>query len=313
MRYTVEMKVLGAIARGVGNLLLFVALIGSGYFLYTQLVPPVPCKKPIQYSLGTFDERFGITREELLATLERAEAIWEKPIGKELFVYDPEGALAVNLIYDSRQQTTERNRVLTGTANETKEVASSVQAEYQALKNAYASEKASYESALAVFNTAGRKYSDEVAYYNSRGGAPKADYERLQEMKRALDEQQRSLEGKRIELNTAVAKINKMIDTYNLLVDHVNVVVGDINKTAGTEFEEGLYIEEGTSKRIDIYEFSSKIKLLRVLAHELGHALTLEHNPNPKSIMYELNQSSTETVSPDDLADLQALCSTTKN
>ena len=306
------MKALGAIAKGVGNLLLFVVLIGSGYFLYTQLVPPVPCKKPIHYSLGAFDERFGITREELLATLEKAEAIWEKPIGKELFVYDPGGALVVNLIYDSRQQTTERNRVLTGAANETKETASGVQAQYQALKNAYASEKASYESALVIFNAAGKKYSDEVAYYNGRGGAPKADYERLQEMKRALDEQQRLLEQKRLELNNAVAKINQMIDTYNLLVDHVNVVVGDINKSAGKEFEEGLYIEEGTDKRIDIYEFSSKVKLLRVLAHELGHALSLEHNPNPKSIMYELNQSTTEVLSPDDLADLQALCSNEK-
>lgn len=312
MRYTVGMKALGAITRGVGNILLFTALIGSGYFLYTKLAPTAPCKEPIRYSLGAFDERFGISREELLVTLEKAEAIWEKPIGRELFVYDPKGKLVVNFIYDSRQQTTQLNKVLTGTANETKEVASTVQQQYQALKDAYAKEKVAYEYALSVFNIAGRKYSEEVAYYNKRGGAPKAEYERLQEMRRALAVQQQLLEQKRLELNATVAKINQMIDTYNLLVDHVNEIVGDINKSAGKEFEEGLYIEEGGTTRIDIYEFSSRVKLLRVLAHEFGHSLQLKHNENPKSIMYELNQNTTEVLSAEDLADLQALCSGAK-
>src|SRR3989344_3704354 len=72
-----------------------------------SLFKPVPCEKPITYTLGTFDKRFGISQADFLKTLVQAEEIWERPLGRELFTYVPEaGEIPVNLIYDSRQETT---------------------------------------------------------------------------------------------------------------------------------------------------------------------------------------------------------------
>src|SRR3989344_6008931 len=81
---------------------LFAAWVYPGFALI-----PVPCEEPIAYTLGSFDKRFGISQKDFLSALLAAEAIWEKPLGQELFVYTPEGAkLSVNLIYDYRQETT---------------------------------------------------------------------------------------------------------------------------------------------------------------------------------------------------------------
>src|SRR5438552_1130802 len=72
----------------------------------------LPCQQPIAYSLGTFDARFGISQDTFLRDIAAAEAIWEVPVGRQLFSYNPSGALKVNLIYDYRQAATVKLRAL---------------------------------------------------------------------------------------------------------------------------------------------------------------------------------------------------------
>src|SRR3989338_684572 len=77
---------------------------------------PAPCEKPIPYELGTFDPKFNISKDYFLTALKDAEAIWEKSITKDLFAYTPEspreGILKINLIYDYRQQATDKLKSL---------------------------------------------------------------------------------------------------------------------------------------------------------------------------------------------------------
>jgi len=40
----------------------------------------------------------------------------------------------------------------------------------------------------------------------------------------------------------------------------------------GGEFEEGAYQSDQNGEKIDIYHLINQAKLIRVLAHELGHA-----------------------------------------
>src|SRR5438105_1942122 len=72
-----------------------------------------PCASPVTYSIGSIDPRFGISTSTLITDLEEAEAIWEKPSGKNLFQYEKSGGdVSVSLAYDNRQAATDKLKTL---------------------------------------------------------------------------------------------------------------------------------------------------------------------------------------------------------
>lgn len=291
--------------KGLGLL----ALVGAAVFLsYAAVVLGKPCERPISYRLGSFDERFMISRPVFLSALEKAGALWSEAAGKKLFEYKDNGGLTVNLIYDERQQLTQQNQALESRVDQTKLSAEAAKQAYAALNEEYARNYSAYELALAQFRQDQESYNSAVAQWNKKGGAPKNVYDQLAVQARELTAQQNILRQKRIELIGQADEINALIAKYNLLVNRVNSNINEINQSAGKEFEEGAYIADVSGRRIDIYEFSDEVKLIRVLAHELGHALGLDHNGNQDSIMYELNLSRNVGLTVEDRQSLKARC-----
>lgn len=138
----------------------------------------------------------------------------------------------------------------------------------------------------------------------------KAEYTKLEAEYKLMEAEYKKnrTESQRIALNNLAAQINQKIKDYNNLVGEINGVVKTINQSAGLEFDEGEYIYDSTGERIDIYEFSGKTDLKRVLAHELGHALGLEHVENEASIMYYLNRSTNTAATKEDKTELERAC-----
>jgi predicted Zn-dependent protease len=269
-----------------GLLAASVALAG-----YVYVHKEIPCRSPIQYSLGTLDSRFGISKAGFLSDISDATHIWENAYGKDLFEYTaaPQPGFSgwlqkyfgrppilVNLVYDERQLKSDENKTLVSEIGNTKATAAEVKAQFTSLQAKYTQSKAEYQVLLDNY----KKHHGDFA----------------------------TLEQKRIEVNTLADSINALVKKYNTIVGQVNQVVDKVNQTAGQEFEEGQYVLDEKGERINIYEFSTTQALVRVIAHELGHAIGLDHNPNPQSIMYYLNNSSNMTPTVDDLAALKAVC-----
>lgn len=298
----------------------FILIFGAiGYYFRTPLGGflsqfeniLLPCQQPITYSIGTFDARFGISKDNFSKAIVEAEQIWEKSAGKQLFVSVAGGSMKINLIYDYRQEATAKLQKLGLTVNENRSSYDALKIKYEILVAQYDGQKTQYETQLNAFNGDKSMYDAEVSRSNKRGGASKDLYAQLSAEKAVLEQRAGELNQLRAALNANVDTINALAVTLNRLAEALNISVSKFNQvgaTAGDEFEEGVYRSDATGQNIDIYQFDSQQKLVRVLAHELGHALGLNHVADPKAIMYRLNQGTNEKLAPSDSAELKARC-----
>lgn len=305
--------------RTFSNLLLFLAL---GVFVYIYRVPIsinwdrlysqyFPCTSPITYSIGSFDTRFGISKAEFLKVIAKAETLWEKPVTKELFIYTPDGKLKINLVYDYRQEATEKMRNLGLSVDDNRGSYDTLVARFKTMKREFEAQQATYKTLVANFQLRNDAYNTEVTRWNRKGGAPKDVYQQLQEestlLKDAL-EHIRSVEG---ELQKHQDDLNALVTVINQVANNINVKAEEFNtigKARGEEFTEGMYTSDRAGVKIDIYQFNDSQKLVRVLAHELGHALSLEHVEDPKAIMYRLNQGANTSLTSADISALKLQC-----
>ncbi len=294
-------------------------LVGFGYYyrddagrLLRNILNKVrPCQRPITYSIASVDPKFGITKTALLTDIKKAETIWESPINKQLFEYSTTGDLKINFIYDYRQKATDDLQKLGIVINDDRSTYDALKAKYNSLTVSYDQEKANITALVAKYDADKNAYEKDVKYWNGRGGAPKAEYNALEQRRIDLNNQiviinqaQDSLNALAETINSTATILNKLIGELNLQVNTYNT----IGASTGKEFNEGEYISDASGRTINIFQFSNTNQLVRILAHELGHALGINHLDNPKAIMYYLNEGINEKLTADDLTALKKVC-----
>ncbi len=298
--------IIGSMRSSFAYTLLVTMIFASGYFFYTALAV---CPIPITYRIGELDTRFGLSEEEARLAVAEAESVWEDATGQNLFTYDPSADFTVNFIYDERQAFSEAESSYREKLDAAEEVTESINAQYTELVATYDELQQTYEARLAAYEAELDTYNDTVASYNDAGGAPPEAFEELEVMRRDLGREQVALEALRVRLNRLVDQINTISDRGNTIIERYNDGVATYNDTFGTEreFTQGTYSSEG---RIDIFTFADATELRLVLAHELGHALGIDHVAGSASLMYFLisDQPTDLTLSPEDLEAFTTVC-----
>lgn len=271
----------------------------------------VPCAQPIAYTVGSFDSRFGISKSAFSNAIAAAEAIWEKPTGKNLFMSAPAGNLKINLIYDFRQEATEKLQALGIVVGDDRASYNELKAKYDAMQASYLQQKSAFDVRVAAFKSREAAYEAALANQGKRRGVSQETYDQLNAERASLIAEANAINAEEASLNSEVANINAFVVVLNRLVVELNIGVNQFNEigqSRGAEFEEGVYKSDLNGVEIDIYQFDTNARLVRVLAHELGHALGLSHVADPKAIMYRLNESANEKLTTADLAELKTRC-----
>lgn len=244
--------------------------------------------------------------------MNRAEKIWETEAQKELFRYvETGGTLTINLTYDERQATTDKLREIGIVISNNKESYNTLVAKYSALTATYEQQKKKFLKDTQYLEIIKDEFEKEVAYWNNKWGAPKDEYEKLQEKRTQVNALVTALNKSWVALNNQADMINSVARAINQLISELNLNVKKYNTTSGTngeEFDEGEYVRDGAGERINIYQFANDTKLIRVLTHELGHALWLQHVEDNKAIMYRLNQDEGEALTEADITELTKIC-----
>lgn len=294
---------------GIGLLVILLVLLLIPAALYFRL--PRPCRDPITYRIGKVDERFTLTRQEFATIVDTAAALWGKPISRDLFREDPDGTIEINLVYDYRQEATDRLKKLNFKIDYSKNSYEELKTRLENLKTEFDQKNAALIDDLNAYQARIKAFNAESELWNQRGGAPENIHLKLTKEKDELNALRDPLEIRRAELkdmtdtlNSLVVVINEIASNYNLdLVDHQNT-----GKTLGREFCEGLYEKKRGRQTITIYQFDDSDRLVRVLAHEFGHALGLEHSDNEEALMYRVNRSHSPDLAPEDVAALKKRC-----
>jgi len=272
---------------------------------------PKPCQETITYRIGKVDDRFGLARNEFALAVNMAAAIWGKPLSRELFREDSQGAIEINLVYDYRQEASDKLKKLNYKIENTKTSYEDLKARLESLKTEYDQGNTILAGDFSLYNARINTLNANVGYWNRRGGIADDVYKKLTQEKNELESQREKLELRQDDLRRLADTINSIVVVINEIAANINLDSVNYHNTGealGREFCEGFYESKNGKQTINIYQFDNDYRLVRVLAHEFGHALRLNHSADPQAVMYRLMQSDVIELSADDIAALQRRC-----
>lgn len=236
-----------------------------------------PCRTPIAYSIGLIDPRFHVSKEVVSQELATTSKVWSDVLKRPLFTEVQSGGVRVHFVFDKRQELT------------LKDLSLKKSRDYISAQSAKLDTE---EKDLGAAKLALKKRETQLI---ARGNLT---YDEFEEMNR---------ENRRIQKRNE--QLEKDEKVFNAFVDAYNIAAKTLEKQMpkGAIVQGEYYDDERGNKSIKVFSFASRSVMREILAHEFGHALTLGHIPDAKSIMHK-NSAGILTPSPKDIEALTKAC-----
>jgi hypothetical protein len=270
-----------------------------------------PCSSPITYSLGSIDTLYNIQPAQFAAYIKEAEDVWERAFGKDFFQHVPTGGdVTISLVYDQRQAAMDKLKGLGFKTDQSLSSYKALKARYDELLARVGPRQAAAAARMGAYKRGEGAYNAMISAYNQRGSAPARQVRYMDSARRALEREFNAVKKMEQAVNADIDVLNALATTLNQLIVELNLNVDQYNREGAAlgVFEEGLYTITGGVRAIDIYKYSDRHQLVRLLAHEMGHALGLDHVENPDAMMYPVNRGDSLAILPDDAGELARAC-----
>jgi len=263
-----------------------------------------PCQSPLTFSVGEIDDRFGVTESEVRSAIINVAEVWSDAAGTPVATFSEDGEIKVHLIYDEQQQLTDRERQFRNRLQMREYQISAFENDYQASVQRFEERNEEYQRESERVQQAMTQLNDWIQQINSQGGFNSEQLELLKERRERIDRMSERMEQSGAVITEKVDEINVQLRQLNRMVEEKNELIQEYNRTfSGTRrFTQGSYERSGDRRWISVFQFANSEEMELVIAHEVGHALGLDHVDNPASVMHQLmgQQVRTELVLTDE-------------
>jgi hypothetical protein len=251
------------------------------------------CTLPVRWRVADVDPRFGVTPGEVGRAVLDATGLWEEGAGRRLFAPDPRGGIPVRLVYDQRQARTDERLRAEGLVRRADQDLAAQGGELSRAWEAHHDALTRHRAARDALAEDVSKHNQAVRQWNDAGGLPEASAagwvaseRRLREAQGALVQAARDLEENEAALRAAERRLAERVAERNDEMERLERAFPAVSVEAGAYLDaRDETISNAVYREIRVFRFRDPDDLVRVLAHEFGHALGIAHVVEEGAVM----------------------------